>query len=259
MLTAAVIQGNISSTDKWAEDSAFHSVNLYVELTVQCVEESGADIVVWPETVIPLYLRESSFGKNKISQAASQTGATILVGTFDRVYDEDADDFLEYNAILIFYPDGTIGQTSYYKRRPVPFGETLPMADFIELFLPMLLDLNLFSEPISAGADSNLFETEYGKVGSLICFDSIYETLTLDSVRDGARVISLSTNDSWFHDSAAVWQHNAHASMRAIESGRYIIRAANTGVSSVITPEGKVLSNSAACQGVCLCRYLRKG
>ena len=79
-----------------------------------------------------------------------------------------------------------------------------------------------------------------GKVGSVICFDSIYESLILDSVRAGANLLCISTNDSWFEDSAAVYEHNAHAKLRAVETGRYVVRAANTGISSIITPTGKV-------------------
>jgi apolipoprotein N-acyltransferase len=76
----------------------------------------------------------------------------------------------------------------------------------------------------------------------LICFDSIYEQLTLDSVRDGAEIMVISSNDSWFFDSAAVYQHQAQAQLRAIESGRYVLRSANTGISTIIAPNGEILS-----------------
>ena len=84
-----------------------------------------------------------------------------------------------------------------------------------------------------------------GKIGGLICFDSIYETLTLDSVREGAQLLALATNDSWYQDSAAVYQHNRHAVLRAVESGRYIVRAANTGISSIIRPTGEITASLA--------------
>jgi apolipoprotein N-acyltransferase len=83
-------------------------------------------------------------------------------------------------------------------------------------------------------------------VGCLICFDSIYDGLTLDTVRDGAEIICLSTNDSWFSGSAALSIHNSHAQLRAIESGRYISRCASTGISTVISPRGEVLSKVEA-------------
>jgi apolipoprotein N-acyltransferase len=77
--------------------------------------------------------------------------------------------------------------------------------------------------------------------GPLICFDSIYESLTIQSLRDGAQVLVISTNDSWFYDSAAGRMHVAQAKLRAVESRRWVLRAANTGVSAVITPNGQAV------------------
>ena len=97
-----------------------------------------------------------------------------------------------------------------------------------------------------AGEGAQLMNVSGLNVGSLICFDSIYEGLTLESVREGADVIFLSTNDSWFTDSAALDMHNSQARLRAVESGRYIVRAANTGISSIITPKGEIVERLGA-------------
>ena len=244
-VTAAVIQGNISSLEKWEVNATEKSTDKYIELTKKCVErsENGVDIVVWPETVIPTTLNyKNSKIVSKISEMAEELQVTVFVGSFDFYYDPKTLDSREYNAIFIFTPNGEMGEQRYYKRHLVPFGEYTPMEQVILTFLPVLGSLNILSDPLTPGTDSEIFDTEHGKVGSLICFDSIYETLALDSVRDGAELITLSTNDSWFSDSAAVWQHNSHAALRAIESGRYIVRAANTGVSSIITPEGRYVT-----------------
>lgn len=239
---AAVIQGNVSSLDKWADDSANTSTALYIELTEKCVDEYGAQIVIWPETVIPTSIRYNNRIMNELSELAKRRGITLFVGAFDDVYSEETDDYSSYNAIFVFHSDGTLDDTCYYKRHLVPFGEYTPMEGFVNAVLPVLAEMNLLSDPLTPGNDSNVFETEYGTVGSLICFDSIYETLAVDAVRDGAEIITLSTNDSWFSDSAAVYQHNSHAALRAIETGRYVVRAANTGVSSIITPKGVKLT-----------------
>ncbi len=241
-IKAAVIQGNISSLDKWADGSTKASAELYISLTEQCVEEYGADIVVWPETVIPTSIRYNTKIMNDLSDLAKRYGITLFVGAFDDIYEDDTEECTSYNAIFVFHSDGTVDDQCYYKRRLVPFGEYTPMEGFVNAVLPVLSEMNLLSDPLTPGSDSNVFDTEYGKTGSLICFDSIYETLALDAVRDGAELITLSTNDSWFSDSAAVYQHNSHAALRAIETGRYVIRAANTGVSSIITPTGVKLT-----------------
>ena len=240
---AAVIQGNVSSLDKWADGSVVASADLYIELTEKCVSEYGAQIVVWPETVFTSDIDYYYGVADRISELVKKTGITLFVGAFDDIYDEESYEYLRcYNAIFVFHPDGSVGEQPYYKRHLVPFGEYTPMEGLVNAILPVLSEMNLLSDPVTPGDDSNVFDTAHGKIGSLICFDSIYETLALDSARDGAELITLSTNDSWFSDSAAVYQHNSHAALRAIETGRYVIRAANTGVSSIITPEGVKLT-----------------
>ena len=97
-------------------------------------------------------------------------------------------------------------------------------------------------EDLLWGEDTAVMDTDYGNIGSLICFDSIYDGLSVDSVRAGAEMLCLSTNDSWFGASAGVYMHNAQSQLRAIENGRYVVRSANTGISTVIDNKGNVLT-----------------
>ena len=115
------------------------------------------------------------------------------------------------------------------------------MRDLVRVIFPPLADISMLSSDLTPGADSALFETPWGEIGSMICFDSIYEDLLLESVGDGAELMVISSNDSWFFDTAAVYQHKAQGQLRAIESGRYTVRAANTGISAVIDPQGRSL------------------
>ena len=104
----------------------------------------------------------------------------------------------------------------------------------------------MLSDDLSAGEESVVIDGEKGKIGCAVCFDSIYEKVVWDSVNNGAELIAVSTNDSWFSDSAALSMHNAQSRLRAIESGRYVVRAANTGISSIIDPMGNVNENLGA-------------
>ena len=115
------------------------------------------------------------------------------------------------------------------------------MRGLIETLIPPLAELVMSGDDVLWGEGAQIFEIEQGSVGSLICFDSIYEELTRESTLAGAELICLSTNDSWFTDSVALYMHNGQAQMRAIESGRYVVRAANTGISTVISSRGEVL------------------
>lgn len=236
----AAIQGNIASGDKWADDSVSTSLEIYSNLTREAVTKSGAKLIVWPETVITTSLSRNATVSNTLSTLAIETEAYIAVGAY---YNESVgDQILDYNSIYLYHPDGSVNENVYSKRHLVPFGEYLPMPEVIQAVLPFLSEMNLFDSELAAGTSPMLYETELGTFGALVCFDSIYETLALDSVREGAQMILLGTNDSWYKNSAAVYQHNGHAVLRAVENGRYVVRAANTGVSTVISDKGEVLT-----------------
>ncbi len=232
-IKVASIQGNIASGDKWADDSLYTSLKIYSNLTEEAVYSSSAKLVVWPETVITADLNTDSEVKKAISELAVKTNAYIAVGAYYTTENNETE-----NSIYLFHPDGTVNPNIYSKRHLVPFGEYLPMANIIKKIFPSLSEINILSDDLHAGSETKIFETELGNIGAIICFDSIYPNLTSDSVKDGAEIILLSTNDSWYLDSAAVYQHNGHAVLRAVENGKYVIRAANTGVSSIISEKG---------------------
>jgi len=242
---AAAIQGNISSLDKWADNSISNSTAVYLELTRQCVEETGAELVLWAETAIPTMIDKYPSYKRLISDTADELNITLIIGSFENKINPATGEIDEYNALITFLPDGTELETRYYKRHLVPFAESLPLEGFIRTFLPILVELNLISDPLAQGTAANVFDTDVGKIGGIICFDSIFPALSVDAVRHGAELLAVSTNDSWFADSGALHQHNHQSAMRAIETGRYVLRSANTGISSVITPEGEYLDQLA--------------
>lgn len=237
-LRVAVVQGNISSHEKWSANSIKRTRQVYREYTLKAAEE-GARLVIWPETALPYVIEEDNGIGEYVSDLAKEADTTILVGAFTE--SEEG----EYNSIVCFTPDGKMSETVYSKRRLVPFGEFVPLRGLIETLIPPLAELVMSEGEVLAGEGAQLFELEEGRVGSLICFDSIYEELTRESVSDGAELICLSTNDSWFTDSVALDMHNAQAELRAIESGRYVARAANTGISTVITHRGEVVGKLA--------------
>lgn len=235
----AAVQGNIGSSGKWSNENTQKTYDVYEKYTAEAAEE-GAVLMVFPETFLPHSMDEGTSFRAYIRGLCTTYGVTIQCGGF--TFDEEGN---ESNALFTVFPDGTVSDTVYKKRRLVPFGEYVPWRGFVEFVLPALADIGMLSEDLIPGTDSEVVETEFGKIGSLICFDSIYETLTLDSVRDGAQLLTLATNDSWFTDSAAAYMHNAQARLRAIESNRYIVRAADTGISCIITPRGETLDLQA--------------
>jgi len=166
---------------------------------------------------------------------AEITDSTLITGVFTK-----NEDGMSENSVVAVTPEKGIMPEKYVKRHLVPFGEYVPLRDIVSVIFPPLSDIAMLSTDLAEGDEAILLETEYGKVAPLICFDSIYENLSLESVRAGGELITLSTNDSWFLDSAGVWEHNRHAVLRSVECGRYTVRSANTGVSSIISPLGEI-------------------
>ena len=233
---AAAIQGNVSSTEKWGAGWREITFGSYSKLVAEAAK-AGAELVVWPESVV---LNYDYLSKIELSRIAKENGVTMLVGALVNVGED------QYNVIIKVLPDGSIVEEGMYaKRHLVPFGEYVPMREFLTTLIPPLEDISMLKNDLVAGNDSNIAESEFGKIGSLICFDSIYEELARDSAGDGAELIVIGTNDSWFFDSAGVYMHEAQAKMRAIENGKYIVRAANTGVSAIISPNGEIIDEIA--------------
>ena len=230
--TAAAVQGNIQTESKWGEDM-YGSMDVHKNLLIQAAND-GADLVVFAETAFPFDIKYD-FIEEYINDMSSQSQVDFIMGCFTHDGPEG------YNSTVLVTKDNGITDEVYIKQKLVPFGEFVPMKSIINTVLPFMSEMSQLGGELIPGTDSVVFDTRYGKVGSLICFDSIYETVALDSVNNGAEILAISTNDSWFHDSAATYQHTAAARLRAIELDRYIIRSGNTGISAIINNKGEII------------------
>lgn len=233
-IRVAAIQGNVSSRDKFQISNA-ETVKIYEKL-IREAAENGAELIVCPESAFPWNLLKDEGSLGVFRAIASEYDVSIVLGCFEGWRDE------QKNILALMYPDGSISDVKYSKRHLVPFGEYMPWRDFLSTLIPPLAEISMLEyDDIRAGSETAVMTLSDGtRVGGLICFDSIYEELALSSARDGAQILVLGTNDSWFTDSAAVYMHNAQARLRAIETGLPVVRAANTGISSLIDSHGAV-------------------
>ena len=231
-VTVGIVQGNYESGNKWGI-SAEDLLRTHLDYIEKCAL-AGAKTVVLCETALPYPLNEVPDHVIKISLIAEEYKISILVGSLEN------DGENQYNAIYRFNPDGSLDRENYKKRHLVPFGEYVPMRGFIDAVLPFLSDISMLDKDVTPGTDTAIFDTGSAKIGSIICFDSIYENLSIDSVRDGADLLAISTNDSWFGDSRAAYMHTAQARLRSVELSRYTVRSANTGLSCSITNTGEI-------------------
>ena len=236
-VTVGLVQGNFDSREKWIS-SAIVMLNRHLDLTERCADE-GADVVIWAETALPFNLdTESSYGE-RISTLAQEKGITILVGCMQYL------DSGDYNSLICFNPDGSVYDGTYFKRHLVPFGEYVPMRPIIDALLPFLSELSILASDMTPGEEPNVFDSASGVIGPMICFDSIYEELAMDSVRAGAELFAIATNDSWFSDSSGIYMHTSQAVLRSIEFGRYTARSANTGYTCIISSTGRMTDSIA--------------
>ena len=236
-IKVAAYQDNNSSVTKWFVSSDDICETFIEDLNEYCVSNQAPDIIVMSETVFTIPNFPNSDIASDLADITDKYDVTIICGGFR--YDDEG----EYNSLFML-EDGKIHETMYDKRTLVPFGEYMPAEDILLKIVPVMESFNLGENSILPGKSSNIFVSDRAKIGGLICYDSIFSYNAAESTRDGAQLLSLSTNDSWYNDSAAIYQHYAHSKFRAIENRRCVIRSATTGVSGVIDSCGRTLNKS---------------
>jgi apolipoprotein N-acyltransferase len=225
----AAVQGNIAQSLKWQPGALAQAVSVYTAMTAQAAAKHPK-LILWPETVIAIGepgLNNDPELLTRFTQLATQSDATLVAGSVRIVGPHF------YNTLFYFTPNGLTGQ--YDKRQLVPFAEHIPAPQFFG-WIPYL---GALTGGFSEGDSSGVLPTTAGlAVGSLICWESAFGDIAYDEVQNGAQVLAISTDDAWFGTSSGPYQHAQIAQMRAIETGRYVIRAAATGISGIIAPDG---------------------
>jgi apolipoprotein N-acyltransferase len=226
-LTAAVVQGNVEQALKWAPDGVLPTLEIYLGLTREVLTE--ADVIVWPETAIPSFLHEVETGLlPPLTADAQEAGAEIVLGV--PIMERDG---RYYNGLI------SVGAAAdrYYKRHLVPFGEFLP---FAEQLRPLIDWFEVPMSDFSRGeAPRPLLQVGRYPVGVSICYEDVFPDQVRQALPDAAYLINVS-NDAWFGDSLAPHQHLEFARLRALENGRPLVRATNTGISAIIDHRGRV-------------------
>lgn len=230
-LQATLVQGNVSQDMKWLPQQQAQTLKTYTELSAQ---QGDSALLVWPETAIPAYYDEVEEDFIKPLRAAyARRGVSLITGipVLDRT------NWKYYNAVIsLSDPD-----RYYYKMHLVPFGEYLPLRHWLERLLAFL---PVPQADFSAGAPGQPLLTAAGyRFSASICYEVAFGEQLIAGARDAAWLVNVS-NDAWFGDSAAPHQHLEMARMRALETGRYLLRATNTGISAIIDPLGNVVARS---------------
>jgi apolipoprotein N-acyltransferase len=227
-LKAAIVQGNISQDIKWDETFKAMTVSKYYRLSLGLAE--GADIIVWPETAIPFLLEREPAVYKYVEAVPVMLKSRLLYGTIGLLTSGNL-----LNSVRYIDQNGNAAGM-YNKVHLVPFGEYTPIVSYF----PFLAKITAIGADFKPGEGHRPIETDAGKIGVLICFEGIFPYITNETVRRGAEVLVNLTNDAWYNRTSAPYQHFAFYIFRAIETDRYVLRAANTGISAIIDPRGRI-------------------
>ncbi len=243
-LRTQLVQGNISLHDKHAREKMLQNIQKYVELSEKFSD--AADLVLWPETVVMGFLPEDpklskyDFRAEFLSQLWKTKFASnppaLAFGALS--YNENKDTF---NSVYLLRPSLEL-ERPYHKQLLMPFGEYTPLGET----LPFLKEINATAADFARGEGPEIFsikkfDTDF-KLASLICYEDVAPELSRQAVLEGANILANFTNDAWFGNSAAPYQHNLIASFRAVENRRFLLRATNTGLTAIVDPFGRTLS-----------------
>ncbi len=221
----SIIQGNIPQAVKWRREMRQPTMDRYRQLTLQ--QDDDVDLIIWPETAIPDYwYRVQPFVKEmKLAMQARDTD--LIFGIFVKNENRQL-----LNSVL------NVNGDVYHKRHLVPLGEFIPLRFLIDFFRRWV---DIPMSDIASGADDQPLLRAAGiPLGISICFEEAFSRDVLITLPEAQLLVNVS-NDAWFEDSHQSYQHHEIARMRALETGRYMVRSTNTGISSMIGPHGEVL------------------
>jgi len=228
----ALVQGSIDQYMKWDKKYEELIKDTYGEL-VEMASREKPQLIVWPETALPGYLKRDRQLQKWVENVVGQTNAYHIIGSPE--YRENA----YYNAAFLISPKGEI-LGEYDKIHLVPFGEMVPFRPILSRFINVLNGLGDFSP----SRERKLLRTPFGNFAVLICWEGIFPHLVRKFVKDGADYLTNITNDAWFLRTAAPFQHFIASVFRAVENRASVVRVANTGVSGFIDQYGRVIKKT---------------
>jgi apolipoprotein N-acyltransferase len=238
--TVSVVQPNIPEDEKLQNDPEARAANearfggIMAAATRRVLASADPQLVVWPETALPGFIAEHTEWQDTLRVLAAIDHAPMIFGSLDytRLPDGDVDYF---NAAFLADSNGyPWGQPAYHKGYLVPIVERVPFIN------PKWFSGLKYFGAFGRGVAQPPFSLPFGRVGALICYESIFPEASRRFRVDGADLLVNITNDAWFGRTAAPYQHHAHLVLRAIENRVGIVRAANTGISGYIDPLGVV-------------------
>ena len=228
-LRVALVQGNIPQEQKWRPEMREPTLTRYITLSRRHAE---ADLIVWPETALPAIYQSVEPLARALDRKFAAAGTALLLGVPWRDEAQDR----HYNSLVLLGSEHGL----YHKRHLVPFGEYLPLRSVL---LPLTSILGVPSPDFSRGPSTPLLSVAGHPIAPTICYEIAFAAEVAASLPEAELLVTVS-NDAWFGASIGPHQHLEIARARAKETGRYLARATNTGISALVSPAGEVLARS---------------
>lgn len=225
-LTVAIVQGAVPQDVKWTVEYRDSTLQLYHDLTLPHL---GKDIILWPEAALPDLPEQLREYLSFMRSATRAKGSTLITGMLH--FGKNEDDVR--NGLLVLDDE----MQWYDKRRLVPFGEFFPVPSFIREW--MKLRSLPYSDLTPGARHQPALRAAGQKIGATICYEDAYGVEQLDVLKDATLLVNV-TNDAWFGDTTAAPQHLQISRMRVMEAERPLLRAANDGISAIISADGHV-------------------
>jgi apolipoprotein N-acyltransferase len=221
-----IVQGNVPQDQKWDPEHVDDILGRYLRLTREAAAR-GATVVIWPESSTPFLFGHDQSRTDAVRAAAFDAGIHLVIGSNDvapegRPY---------YNAAFMIDPHGTT-RGVYHKMQLVPFGEYIPMRNLLFFAQPLVEGVADFAP----GESMTLLPVGERRLSVAVCYEVVFPWHGLLAARTGSELLTTITNDAWYGTTSAPHQHFEQARVRAVETGRYLVRAANTGISAIVAP-----------------------
>ncbi|MGD9851264.1 MAG: apolipoprotein N-acyltransferase [Nitrospirales bacterium] len=238
-LTIGVVQANIEQGHKWDERYRDETMDRYTRLSLQAGRNT--DLLIWPEAATPFLFEQEPEYQGEIRRIVQATNSPLLFGSPTVRFHPDGRPYL-FNSAFLLDREGQIANR-YDKRHLVPFGEYIPLKSILFFLEKLVVGIGDFQEgqgPMTMTVAIPRLDSAL-RFGVPICFEVIFPDLVRRMAQEGANVLITITNDAWFGDSAAPYQHFGMVVFRAVENHLAFARAANTGISGFIGPDGAIL------------------
>jgi len=247
----ALVQASVLQEEKWDSDKAWRNLGLHLDLT-RLAAAQHARLVIWPESAVPFYFDHSPALAAELQALVRERAVYLIFGNDDREGSDERTERFWVGAKMLT-PDGRLG-LRYHKVRLVPFGEYVPIQSVLTLGGRVAAKVVKQVADFTPGTEYATGMVDGHKVGAFICYEAIFPDAVREFAAAGAELLVNITNDAWYGRTSAPYQHMAMAAFRAVENGKYLVRAANTGFTAVVDPHGRVLQSTSLFERTMLVR-----